>query len=151
MSTAIEEEEPDIPDSDDLPEDEEDSEEDESDTEVDQVADDDPHGHPHTAGFPAHHHREDRVVYDYMSVHQAGGPDLFPIDRHDTDSKQAEGLTRDQQDAAHLGPLVAEFANGARSLGWSVQVTPHGGSSAGRILSLHKQDRDISVSVVFDA
>jgi hypothetical protein len=135
-------EEPDIPDSDDVPEDEA--------AEEDEAADDDPHGHAHTAGYPAHRHRDGGVEYDYSQVHQAGGLELFPPERHDSDSAQADAIEQEQA-IFDLESLISGFADTARSLGYEVQVTPHGGSPAGRILSVHKESRDISVSVVYDA
>ena len=143
-------EEPEIPESDDLPEEDDDQDDDEAPDEDDLAADTDPHGHPHTPGFPSHRHREDRIVYDYQELHQAGGPELFPIDRHDSDSTQAEGLEADRQDN-RLGSLAIALADTARSLGWQAEVTPHGGSTAGRIITLHRPDHDITLSVVYDA
>ncbi len=81
-------EEVEIPDSDELPDDD------------GTEADDEPHGHPHTPGYPAHRHTGDGITYDAAQVYQAGGLDLFDADRHDSDSAQADDLERERASLA---------------------------------------------------
>jgi hypothetical protein len=134
--------EPEIPDSDDVPEDEEDD----LDEDEDEAADDEPHGHAHTAGYPAHRHRDDGVKYDYSQVHQAGGLELFPAERHDADSEQAEGLQADRG-AGHLSNLIDAFTRLAGDLGWEADRIEHPSKPGGAIFGLTKDGTAVSAEI----
>jgi len=105
-------EELEIPDSDELPDDEE------------ELADDEPHGHLHTPGYPEHLHTGHGIAYEASQVNQAGGLALFPEERHDGDSDQAQTL-RDELDSLDaLTPLMDAFIEAAGGLGYDLADGP---------------------------
>jgi hypothetical protein len=134
-----------IPDSDDAPDDA--SGDDHDDEAVTEEADDEPHGHAHTPGYPAHRHTGDGIKYDAGQVNVSGGLDMFPEDRHDSDSAQARGLQDEREDLANLSPLIATIEDAARDAGWEVEEVDHPSRPGGVILGLTKNGTNVSASV----
>ncbi len=132
--------EPEIPDSDELPEDEQ-----------EEVADDEPHGHVHTPGYPAHRHlKRGKVEYQADEVGRHGGLDKFPAERHDGDSRQQQELDHERQAATDLGPLATAFTDAATPLGWTAEELVYPGESGGYILGLTNKDgRGVSVTIAY--
>lgn len=137
-------EEVEIPDSDDEPEDEGVTEADEP------VADDEPHGHDHTPGYPNHRHAGDGIAYDAGQVNVSGGLDLYPEERHDSDSAQATLLNEERTALADLTPLADGFVTKANELGWVVASYDHPGSQGGSIFGLEKPgSKPVSVTIAY--
>jgi len=144
MTDTTEDDEFEIPDSDDV--DEEDGEDEDAEELVDFDA---PHDHSHTAGYPAHVHHAEGVAYQADQTFAAGGTELFTPDRHDADSNQATEAEREQQSGLDLGPLADGFETVAQELGWETDRNAHPASLGGVIFGLSRDGRDVSVTIAY--
>jgi len=131
--------EPEIPDSDELPDDEQED-----------AADDGPHGHPHTPGYPEHRHlKRGKVEYQADEVGRHGGLDKFPAERHDGDSRQQQERDDERQAMADLGPLATKLGSVAGELGWETLRVVYPGESGSYVVDLTKDGREVTATIAY--
>ena len=131
--------EPVIPDSDDLPEDE--------DNEW-HPNEDEPHPHRHTEGYPEHWHNEEAqaVLYNAPAAADSGGLELFTPDRHDGDVGVADAAFQEAQTNV-LSVLADAFEAIAKANGWDVTVED---GEEGPVLALIKDGNSVTAHVAFN-
>ncbi len=136
-----------IPDSDDV--DEEDGDELDPGEDEELIDFDAPHDHPHTPGYPAHAHHAEGVAYQADQTFASGGTELFTPERHDADSDRAAEAEREQRSGLDLGPLADGFETVAQDLGWETDRNVHPASPGGVIFGLSREGRDVSVTIAY--